>query len=133
MDCVYHAWVSHSQWLGIEPLAWTHSLFRLMYKLGQNSSGMYGGCVPLTIQILNLASNLRTVAVQHHPFFDRAAFVAGAETDRQRWMSQLSDFGEDTIAIEPAIYLMLGSHHAEFLRTKPEKLAVLAIQIERRE
>lgn len=133
MDCIYLAWCDHARWLGVRPSRLAYPLFRSLYDFSNGNEGMYGGCVPLTIQLLNLTSGLRISRIQHHPFFDRATFVAGAETTAQRIMSRLSDFGEKNIGIGPAIYLLLSRHHAEFLLASPPELAVLAVQLERRD
>lgn len=133
MDCVYVAWWEHASFLGAIPSRWAYPLFRLLYRFGGENEGMYGGCVPLTIKMLNATSGLRIRNIRHHPFFDKAAFIAGAETTTQRIMSELSDFGKENVDIGPAIYLLLSRHHAQFLLTSPSEFAVLAIQLERRE
>lgn len=134
MNCVYHAWAHYAEWLGVRPSELAYPLFHLMYRLGQNEGGMYGGCVPLAIRALNLTSGLRVARIQHHPFFNKATFVAGASTSGQRWMSQWSDFGDEGISIEPAIYLWIKGQHAIFAERRPtDKLVILAIQLERRE
>lgn len=37
MDCVYHAWVYHVEWLGVEPSKLAYRSFRSLYKLGRNT------------------------------------------------------------------------------------------------
>jgi hypothetical protein len=52
----------------------------------------------------------------------------------QRQMTMVSDFGEEDISTEPAIYLWLHGQHAMFSEHRPtDKLIILAIQLERRQ
>ena len=127
MDCVYISWAEYTN----APSRIAYKLFRAVYRLSGCRGGMYGGVVPLAVQLMNATCGLGIARVQHHPYFDKAVWIAGADNKIQAAIARTSHFGNSGIDAAPAIYLLIDSQHAVCSETVP-KMPVLAIQLERR-
>ena len=87
--------------------------------------------------IINALARLDGLAVkmEQWSWYNKESLLQEAETDAERQIIMTSDYGKEVngqedILIEPAIYCITSSKHAQFGVTKPETgVIALAIQL----
>ena len=133
MDCVYEAYTQYLQNLGYRASTLDYLVYRTLKVLthGISPQPTFGGMVPFIIWCLAKLWGM-SVRIQYR-IWTPVHLEASAPNLIQRVIVKYSYFGilreVKYITLQPAIYLLLGSHHAIFSQQVPSGQVVMALQL----
>ncbi len=121
MQCVFNAGMMLAKNYGIADSNVTVLVRR--YELakalthGNINQYTYGGAVPFILRAMFWPREL----VMQHRLIEKEHYLADAEGLPMLFVCKLTDYGErmNKLTLEPAVYLSLTRHHAEFLERVP--------------
>lgn len=148
-DCVLHAYEAHRAWTdGYRAEGYsaqlTRSAFRAMQFVFRGAgrspaSPIHGSVAPFVVRMLAAIDGFQIRA--EHALLTPAHHKSAASTRIQRWAVDIATcqgwFGKEVafsgdsghFSLVPAIYLVLGTQHAEFTDRVPPGVPVMAFQL----